>query len=691
MLSKPAQAARSNLEGITLVVTKMDWYCTLTDHLLDKSDETLGATLEKLEEKVLELYKAILLYQMQSVCYYHQNQVKAFGRAILGKDDWDGMRKAVEDAEDDLMKYWCQYNNVRARQLQTDLKEITKKMAEDLGTIRQSLGDLIDQQRNDQKDADLSKCLADLFVVPPQDHMETIKKGKGGLIDDVYKWILDDKKYAAFTNWDKSNLAPHRLLWIKGPAGTGKTMLLIGIIRELLDQSGALASKLSYFFCQSTDANVNDATKCIRTLIWMMIIQQPDLFKHLRQQHKSSGASLFEGKYALATLSRVLKDMLKGARPTYLIVDALDECDQGLDELIQVISDSLAQPSQVRWLVSSRPELVEELKKKHPDTAGTLDELDVLSQRDRLDKYIDYKLHALKNSNQGYADGILETVDKKVRAEDNFLWLHLVFKDLEEIGPHAVETIGDYPSGLENLYEHKMTRIVEGNAERRQHCMDVLLGTSLAYRPLSLSELAVLVPWSAMAPPKKKVEIIRVVQKECASFLTQTKETVNLVHKSAKEYLVHYLEEHQSDLGGGAAQKHADIVRRSIDAMSKTLKTDVYDLGHWDISSKDIKPPGQDPLAPIQYACVFWLDHLCDAIMSPENRKELCNNVFDFLKKHFLHWIESLSLLQSLSKGIVSIRKLLNVIQVCLSHWIISTILRSNSRIPKRAPSLPAS
>jgi hypothetical protein len=101
--------------------------------------------------------------------------------------------------------------------------------------------------------------------------------------------------------------------------------------------------------------------------------------------------------------------------------------------------------------------------------------------------------------------------------------------------------------------------------------------------------------------------------------------------------------------------------------MSLRLERDIYGLRYYGLKSKDIIPPKQDPLAPIQYSCVFWLDHLRDAIKeNPENSKELYDLGFKFLKEHFLHWLESLSLLHRLSDGIISIRKLLIVVQVYL-------------------------
>ena len=79
-----------------------------------------------------------------------------------------------------------------------------------------------------------TKCLRNLRVIDPQDDMKTIERKKDKLFDEAYNWIFHRKEYTAFTNWDEFD-SP-RLLWIKGPAGTGKTMLLISIIRELESQ-----------------------------------------------------------------------------------------------------------------------------------------------------------------------------------------------------------------------------------------------------------------------------------------------------------------------------------------------------------------------------------------------------------------------------------------------------------------------
>lgn len=98
----------------------------------------------------------------------------------------------------------------------------------------------------------------------------------------------------------------------------------------------------------------------------MLLVQQPHLISHLRSKYKHKGRSLFSDGNALVALSRVFESMLKDPDllPAYFIVDALDECDQGLADLVQLVLTSLTLSAKVKSLVSSR--IVVELK--NPDT-----------------------------------------------------------------------------------------------------------------------------------------------------------------------------------------------------------------------------------------------------------------------------------------------------------------------------------
>jgi hypothetical protein len=328
--------------------------------------------------------------------------------------------------------------------------------------------------------------------------------------------------------------------------------------------------------------------------------------------------------------------------------------------------------------VSSRPTV----ELKTPDIAGSLIALDAQSLKDPVHAYINHKISKLR-SRTGYTDSILNQVSDEARrrAENTFLWVALVFKKLDsEYGWHAVKIIKEMPPGLPKLYEHMMTRI-ERRKMDQEYCKNVLAATSLAYRPLSFSELGVVAGLNPEIDPQTIVE-------ECGSFLITKKKMVYLIHQSAKDYLT---ENWLQPIG--VAQGHANISRRSVEAMSIQLKQNMYDLS-CGFRPKDLSLPNPDPMVPLRYSCVFWADHLCFGNgKSPECTRELTDDgiVFGFLKERFLRWLESLSLLGNLSDGVQSIRRLLYIAQVCFEDYGYMQILSTASHNWIRVLALPGS
>jgi hypothetical protein len=148
----------------------------------------------------------------------------------------------------------------------------------------------------------------------------------------------------------------------------------------------------------------------------------------------------------------------------------------------------------------------------------------------------------------------------------------------------------------------------------------------------------------------------------CGSFLTIREYYVYFIHQSAKDYL----NKNTSALvfPAGHSKIHYDMFSRSLDALSKTLQRDMYNLQDPGSAMKDVPDP--DPLASIRYSSVFWVDHLCEADdQSLDERNKTFDDwaIFAFLKEHFLHWLESLSLICKLPDGVLSIRKLLHKVQ----------------------------
>lgn len=637
----------------------MDWYCSLVDHLLDERSIVEGkeppeVVTQRLETLVLDLYKSLLLYQMKSVSSYYRQSGLTYLRELAAWDKWDADLKAITTAEEALRAASVQYNTQSSLERLSELMQDGDKMQSTLGNIHQDLQDFISTQKQKVTDDKDSACLRDLFLIDPMRELERLERKTDKLIDIAFSWVMGTKEYTSFSNWQRFDA--RRMLWIKGGPGTGKTMLLIGIVREISTQSAAFAPSVSYYFCQGTgDQTRNNAAAILRSLLWMLLVQQPRLIQHLRAKHKYAGSSLFTDSNAFSAMSEAFESMLKdpALAPAYFVVDALDECDGTRDDLIQLIFKSLSLSHKVKWLISSRPGL--DLMK--PDVDEALVELDAQRLEGPVHAYITYKLSELKGS-PGYDDAAtLVELSNEIceRASNTFLWAALAFRELQGVdGKEAIETIKKLPSGLPDLYGYMMAKVEKHHGLKRTRCKNALVAIYLAYRPLTLKELGVV---AGLGSPIKPLDIV----KACGSLLSMTGRVVSLTHQSVREYLCEtygkLLEQ------GDVVLSHQDIASRSLSEMQHTLKHNMYHLptnGYFPRFLGDaINGSDNDPLAAVAYPVTFWIHHLCDSNGSGTPVELVTSKeVLMFLRKYFLRWVESLSLLGKLSEGLESIRML---------------------------------
>jgi hypothetical protein len=105
-----------------------------------------------------------------------------------------------------------------------------------------------------------------------------------------------------------------------------------------------------------------------------------------------------------------------------------------------------------------------------------------------------------------------------------------------------------------------------------------------------------------------------------------------------------------------------------LEVLSSTLRRDIYSLRVPGFPIQQVTPPDPDPLASNRYSCIFWVGHLDDSELAANMRDKVLQDggvVHDFFQKKYLYWLESLSLLRSLSEGAMAVQKLEGLIVSC--------------------------
>jgi hypothetical protein len=647
----------------------MDWYCSLTEHILKPDNVMVGkesfqSVHNLLESKVVALYEALLLYQIKSACSFYRNQGLVFLRGLANLDDWDADLKSVTDAEAALRKDVDQFNNQHAKALLGRLVEKAEEREALLGDIRQALRDSTALQKEIRRDEKDTKCLQDLRPTDPRHDKIRIENTKGGLLQGAYRWILDNPEFRQWRDDEDS------LLWIKGDPGKGKTMLLCGIINELGTgtrlRDEEATTLLSYFFCQAADLRINNATAVLRGLIYMLLDQQPSLLPHARKAYDHVGKALFEDANSWFALSEILTSILQDPILTsaYLIIDALDECITDLPKLLDLIARMSSLYPHAKWIVSSRNwrNIEEKLDETHRVKLSL--ELNRGSISAAVGTYVRNKVDRLARLKK-YDDTMRDVVQHHFlsNADNTFLWVALACQDLEKVPRWKVlAKLDAFPSGLDSLYQRMMDQIQQ--SADADLCKQILAILSTVFRPIALEELTSFV--DALKNMTNDEESLSEVIGLCGSFLTIREHIVYFVHQSAKDFLLGTAS--NQILPSGVEYVHYSIFLASLQVMGETLRRNIYDLHFPGFPVDQVNLPQPDPLAPARYSCVYWIDHLLCAPSRNANDLLDGGSVDKFLRRSHLYWLEALSLLRSISQGLLSIAKLDALLQVSLRH-----------------------
>ncbi|RYP77557.1 hypothetical protein DL770_007058 [Monosporascus sp. CRB-9-2] len=421
-------------------------------------------------------------------------------------------------------------NRVTKLPTEADVAHLIRTAIDEVSAIPPSLPAGLDSSIS--YDAERNALLKELKWTDPTIEKLRIERTKGGLYEAASSWIL---AHPSYHKWRHDET---KLLWIKGGAGKGKTMLLVAITRELrpctkLDKPGA-DSFLSFFFCQNSDDRLNNAVAILKGLIYLLLVQDSSLVSYLKNDYDRMGKEVFDSSNnnvnAFDALSNVFRQMVQHPRSetVYLAVDALDECEDGLPDLLGLIKESSLQENRLKWIVTSRNQV-------NVDESLALS-LEVNSEAvvRAIEVYIDHKVSQIPSLKSNPAQRA--TVQRKLlgKADGTFLWVDLMLRFIHgALGDDVVRRVDEIPSGLPPLYDRMMEDIGKSTSDYRDSCLVILSIATLAYRPLHILELRTL----AGLEKYETADLERIVDM-CGSFLTLLESHVYPIHQSAKDYLV---------------------------------------------------------------------------------------------------------------------------------------------------------
>ncbi|KAH9972709.1 hypothetical protein BGW80DRAFT_1560757 [Lactifluus volemus] len=362
-----------------------------------------------------------------------------------------------------------------------------------------------------------------------------------------------------FQDWKVSGSGP--LLWIHGKPGSGKSILSSTIIHHLKDvfPTKPSNSNVTYFFFDFKDASKQDLRALQSSLLVQLSAQSNHRFKALSDLYSSHDDG--NRQPSEDALTECLKSILVVLRqaPTYVIIDALDECPnvsktigvpRSRHKVLKFVQElvRLRLPN-LHICVTSRPEF---------DIRSSLEQLahfevslhDQDGQREDIAEYVRSVVYSdnelvMKKWRRELKELVIETLSQ--RADGMFRWVVCQLETLRECLARNVERVlYGLPKSLDDTYERVLEGIAEENRDDVHRLLQCLV---VAIRPLRVEELAEVLTINfngaeeipKLNPDWRWEDQEEALQAACSSLIaivdTGDSRVVQFSHFSVKEFL----------------------------------------------------------------------------------------------------------------------------------------------------------
>ncbi|CAO2657559.1 Nn.00g036850.m01.CDS01 [Neocucurbitaria sp. VM-36] len=458
-------------------------------------------------------------------------------------------------------------------------------------------------------------------------------------------------------------------------AGTGKSTIARTLAQSFADQ-GKLGAT---FFFKKGEGERGNASRFFSTIATELAAYEPGMIPSIRSAIDNDSTileSALKDQFEKLILHPLLdinqaqsQNLLR-----FIVVDALDECEreEDIQALLQLFPRTKdIKPISLRVLVTSRPELPIRLGFKQM-LDGTYQDL-VLHEvpkstiKHDLHVFLDHELGNIRKkrllsrdwpSKEQIQDLVELAVPLFIFAATICRYVGSKGSDPEEYLNRVLEYRKSTFSQVERTYlpilEQLLAEQEEDDRETWLCSFRELVGSIVILEePLSATSLARFV----QIPPKR----IKTRLDSLHSVLSVPDDDdtpIRLLHLSFRDFLIDPQRRGKSPIWVEEQTTHRELAYRCLKLMSDPsgLRQDMCNLVRPGMLSSEIdKKTINDNLSPeLQYACRYWVHHLdlCKTEIDDEDAADV------FLRTHFLHWVEAMSLLSEAYKCIHLLKKL---------------------------------
>ncbi|OAQ60074.1 vegetative incompatibility protein HET-E-1 [Purpureocillium lilacinum] len=481
------------------------------------------------------------------------------------------------------------------------------------------------------------------------------------ILQQISGWILDPMAEAVF--------------WLNGMAGTGKSTIS-RTIAQTFSGTGHLGA--SFFFKRGENDRGN-MSRFVSTIVADLTRRVPATARYVKAVMEDDPGILrrtmkeqFE-RLIWHPVSMLSKDSVNRG-PIVIIIDALDECENEDDIRVMIRLFSRTRTLlavRLKIFLTSRPELpirmgFSRIKGRYQDLIlhgipmpaiehdiSTFLAHEMARIREEYNSLVSPELHLARDwPGQSKIDALVKLATPLFIAASTICRfiaearIGTPDKQLERI---LGSQIGRNGTPLGTIYQPILDNLVTGTFvdQREEIIQDFrsVVGTIVTLAsPLSISALA-----SMLHIPRRAVEGRLATLHSVLSIPETTDAPVRLFHLSFRDFLVDAAHRTGNDFWINEQESHQEMVTHCLRVL-KCLRRDICGIRAPGTHRSAIDQCKVDASIPpeVQYACLYWVYHLQNGATPVRH----CDQVMAFLEGHFLHWLESLSLIGRSREGV---------------------------------------
>ncbi|EQL01948.1 NACHT and WD40 domain protein [Ophiocordyceps sinensis CO18] len=481
------------------------------------------------------------------------------------------------------------------------------------------------------------------------------------LLDEINEWASDPAREAIY--------------WLQGKAGTGKSTIARTVA---LASTGRRRLGASFFF-KRAEGDRGNARHLFTTMAAQLARQLPALAEHMRNAMESHPdiadkalVDQFE-KLILKPLEAIPRAPLELMT---VVIDALDECDGDQDVKAIIYQLSRVRHSKghgLKFFVTSRFE--PPIRLGFESIHGEYVELPLheipepMVERD-IAAFLNFRLKNIQRQSRmssGWpSQSQLHNLTKMAIPLFIFAATACLFIEDDRQGcgtpDDRLKQILEYQAygDLDPTYLPVLTQMMSGlKGPRRKKALqefkEIVGSIAALANPLPAAALAHLLDNGITAAVVNN-RLLRL--HSVLDVSGDAGAPVRLFHESFRDFLIHPDQRDQHEFWVDEISTHEMLADRCLQLLSKSghLKKDICNLQmhgtlreHVDRRTIDSRLPPE-----VQYACLYWVHHL----KGSRTRLHDEHQALQFLQRHFLHWVEALSLMGRITESVMLVGEL---------------------------------